>query len=223
MNVRARVSALAVAVLAAGMLASPASAADPATVFVAHGIPGVKVDVCVNGAEVKSDFRYGHWFKASLPAGSYQIKVRIAKPGICTGLAVISKTVTLTDGLNATAIARLVGTIPNLKVFVNDINVPDGNTATATVRHTAVAPKVDVFVNGGTPAITGLAHGDSVGPVPLAKGVYSFWAALQGHYQPVIGPIVKNLVGGRAYQIFAVGNQLRNYRFIVIGQDGIAP
>lgn len=224
MNVRARVTALATVVLAAGMLASPASAADPATVFVAHGIPGVKVDVCVNGAEVKSNFRYGTWFKASLPAGSYQIKVRLAKPGVCTGLTVISKTVALTDGLNATAIARLVGTTPNLKVFVNDISVPDADSATVTVRHTAVAPKVDVFVNGGTPAITGLAHGGSVGPVALSKGVYSFWAALEGGYRPVIGPAVRNLRGGHAYQIFAVGNKLSNYRFIVIGQTGaIAP
>ncbi|MCY7419480.1 MAG: DUF4397 domain-containing protein [Chloroflexi bacterium] len=128
----------------------------------------------------------------------------------------------LTDGLNATAISRLVGSTPNLKVFVNDIDVPNVNTATVTVtvRHTAVAPKVDVFVNGGTPAITGTAHGDSVGPVSLAKGVYSFRAALEGGYQPVIGPIVKRLGGGRAYQIFAVDNQFSNYRFIVIKQAG---
>ena len=49
--------------MAVGLFALPASAGGGATVFVAHGIPGVKVDVCVNGAEARSNFKYGRAFE----------------------------------------------------------------------------------------------------------------------------------------------------------------
>ena len=47
--------------------------------WVAHGIPGVEVDVCVSGDEVRSNFKYGNAFKlAGVPEGRYNIKVFVA-------------------------------------------------------------------------------------------------------------------------------------------------
>ena len=47
-------------------IATAAAGPSGGTIWVAHGIPGVKVDVCVDGAEARSNFKYGHAFAAVL-------------------------------------------------------------------------------------------------------------------------------------------------------------
>jgi len=211
--------------MAMGLFALPASAGGGATVFVAHGIPGVKVDVCVNGDEVRSNFKYGRSFSLEgVAAGTYKIKVKLAQPGDCKGAAVISEKVDLVDGLNATAVARMIKGAPGLQIFVNDIAIAGGANASVTVRHTAKAPTVDVWVNGGSaPAVAGLGKGKEAGPVELpGDQIYSYWVAGAGDATaaPVIGPDVATLAQDTAYQILAVGTNASNYRFIVIGQPG---
>ena len=192
------------------------------TIWVAHGIPGVKVDVCVNGAEARSNFKYGNAFALEgVAAGTYTVKVRLAAPGTCTGAVAISKKVDVVNGLNATAVARLVRGAPGLSVFVNDTGLSTLNKASVTVRHTAKAPTVDVWVNGGAgPLVAGLSKGEEAGPVEVNDAVYSYWVSAEGSYAPVIGPDVAMLESGVAYQILAVGTNASNWRFIVIGQDG---
>ncbi len=208
--------------LALTAFAGTASAASPATVNVAHGIPGVKVDVCVAGSAVKTDFKYGQQFRAQLPAGTYTIRVKAAAHAApCKGTLLIKQSVTLTDGLNATAVANYVAGKPALSIFVNDLTGTSDSKATITVRHTAKAPTVDVWLNGGTaPAVENLARYASAGPVAVDAGVYSWWVSADGGYAPVIGPRVAELKAGRAYQILAVGTNMANYRFIVINQAG---
>lgn len=208
-------------------LAMPVSAGTPATVFVAHGIPGAKVDVCVNGAEVRSNFRYGRQFKAELPAGNYRVKVYLADPRECRGVKVIDEQLALSDGLNATAVARIINGAPGLQVFVNDLDI-DGPGASLTVRHTAKAPTVDVYlagtvdlaIDGSEPTIADFPRGASAGPVPIKPNTYAWWVTLADQTAPVIGPAVAYLEAGVAYQVHAVGTKPSNYRFIVIGQPG---
>jgi hypothetical protein len=215
--------ALATTAVALATLAGTASAAAPATVFVVHGIPGVAVDVCVNSSIVaKANFRYGQGFKASLPAGTYTFRVRAHTTTPCHGKVLITKSLQLTAGLNATAVANVQGGKPRLSIFVNDLTGTDATHATITVHHTASAPKVDVWLNGGTaPAVPGLATGASAGPVALTTGVYSWWVSLPGKYAPVIGPRVAKLAAHTAYQIYAIGTSTLNYRFVFIGQTGV--
>jgi len=215
---------LATAALAVTAFAGSVSAvvAAPATVTVAHGIPGAVVDVCVNGKEVKASFHYGKQFTASLPAGTYTVKVWAHHTPACHGTLLITKKLTLTAGLNATAVARIVASKPALTVFVNDLTGTSATKATITVRHTASAGTVDVWLNGGAaPAVPGLKRGASAGPVALDAGVYSWWVSAPGAYTPVIGPRVAKLVAGHAYQILAVGTNAANFRFIVINQMGV--
>jgi hypothetical protein len=221
MKLRSISLAAATAALALSTLAGTASAAPSgATVWVAHGIPGAKVDVCVGTTEVKSNFRYGRTFQLTgVAAGDYVLKVYLADPRPCKGALVTSKNVTLTDGLNATVVARYIGAKPGLQVFVNDLSLADAAKASVTVRHAATAPTVDVWVNGGAaPTVENLARGQSAGPLEVPAAVYSWWVSADGDYQPVIGPSVAQLAGGTAYQILAVGTNVQNYRFIVIGQ-----
>ena len=203
-------------------IATAAAGPSGGTIWVAHGIPGVKVDVCVDGAEARSNFKYGNAFALEgVPAGTYTVKVRLAAPGTCTGAVAISKKVDVVNGLNATAVARLIGGAPGLSIFVNDIGLSNLNKASVTVRHTAKAPTVDVWVNGGAgPLVPGLARGQEAGPVEVNDAVYSYWVSAEGSYAPVIGPDVAMLESGVAYQILAVGTNASNWRFIVIGQDG---
>ena len=216
--------AAATATLAISAFAGTVAAATPAnaTVFVAHGIPGANVDVCVNGKPVKTGFKYGQQFKASLPAGQYTVKVWAHHAPACHGVLLITKKLTLTSGENATAVANYVAGHRSLSVFVNDLTGTSGSKATITVRHTATAGTVDVWLNGGAaPTVPGLARGASAGPVAVDAGVYSWWVSARGHYAPVIGPAVAKLAAGKAYQIYAVGTKAANFRFIVIAQKGM--
>lgn len=213
--------------MAVGLFALPASAGGAgATVFVAHGIPGVKVDVCVNGAEARSNFKYGRAFElgSGIPAGTYKVKVRLASDGECEGAVAISQKVELTDGLNATATAVVRQGEPQLDIRVNDTAIGGGMNASVTVRHLAKAPTVDVWVNGGSgPAVEGLERFEEAGPVELpGDEVYAYWVAAEGDSAPVIGPDVAELAQDTAYQIMAVGTNASNWRFIVIGQPGTA-
>ena len=211
--------------MAVGLFALPASAGGAgATVFVAHGIPGVKVDVCVNGAEARSEFKYGRAFElgSGIPAGTYKVKVRLASPGECKGAIAISEKLELSNGLNATATAVVRKGEPQLDIGVNDTDIAGGANASVTVRHLAKAPTVDVWVNGGAgPAVPGLERFQEAGPVELPGDLtYAYWASAEGDNAPVIGPDVAELAQDTAYQILAVGNDASNWRFIVIAQAG---
>lgn len=235
MRFRALAGALLTGALATGLLAAPAVAgpADPATVWIAHGIPGAIVDVCVGGTAVKRDFTYGQRFKASLPAATYPIRVRLAAAQDCKGAVVIKQDVTVTAGLNATAVAVIKGGTPQLAIYVNEVTVPIAAPGvTITLIHEAKAPTVDAWLAQTIrlissarsvagilpPTIAGLSRGDQAGPVAIPADVYTAWVSLPGQFAPVVGPFVHNLKPGRAYTVIVVGTNASNYRFIAFGQ-----
>ena len=196
---------------------------DTATVHVVHGIPGVKVDVCANGAEVRSNFKYGRYFSLEgLEPGTYNIKVFLANPNKeCRGTLVIQERAALAEGDNVSVVARLIKGVPSLSFFANDISLSGSDVGSGTVRHVAKAPKVDVWVNGDA-IVEGLGRGQEVGPIELPDGlVLGYWASAVGDYMPVIGPDVSMVEGGIAFQIFAVGTNASNYMFVTFGQPGV--
>jgi hypothetical protein len=223
---RALATAVLTGSLAIAALAAPAAAGENATVWVAHGIPGATVDVCLGSTAVKTDFKYGQRFKASLPAGSYTIGVRLAAHQDCKGKLVIKQTVAVTSGLNATAVAVVKNDKPQLAIYVNDVRAPETAAnpyTTVSVIHEAKAPAVSVWLAKTIrlvaatppPTIQDFTRGEQAGPVALNADVYTFWVSLAGKSAPVIGPAVKDLKAGRAYTIIAVGTNAHNYRFIV--------
>jgi Domain of unknown function (DUF4397) len=197
--------------------AGSAAAAGKATLNVLHGVPGAKVDVCVNGAEAKSNFTYKQRFAAQLPAGKYDIKVRAASPGTCKGAVILKASPTLKAGKNYTAVAGLNPKgAPKLFLFGNDVRKTDAGNARLTVRHTAAAPKVDVWVNG-SPFLHGVPNGASwTGQVP--RDDYTVRVAPAGTTTTVIGPRTFGLSAGMAYQVYATGNAKAGYIFQVIAQ-----
>ena len=195
-----------------------ANAAD-ASLNVVHGIPGVDVNVCVNGAEAISEFNPGEVVTGvALAGGAYDFKIVAAGAGCGAGAILEATGVVLEGGKDHTAIAHLMedGT-PALDVFRNNVKPLDKGVARLTVRHTAAAPAVDVWANGSV-LLTDVPHGASV-TMKVPTGVYATWVSLPGDYQPVIGPAVLKLAKGMAYQVYAWGSGSAGYDFAVVAVE----
>ncbi len=189
-------------------LASVTNAADaPATVTVVHGIPSVgNVDICAGGSTaLLSDVPFGGVATISVPAGTYDLTVKVANAAPCTGAtAITANGVVVPAGANVSAVANLTGGTPNLAIYANDVSEVAAGSGRVGVYHGANAPTVDILVNGG-PGITDLAQGQ-VGNADLPTAAYDFAVTPAG--DP--GTIVLNIPGvtvpaGKLLQVFAVG------------------
>jgi hypothetical protein len=223
--IRARLLGLsaALALLAVGLGAGPASAADTATVSVLHAVPGVTVDVYANGQKLVSNFAPGTLTDPmSVPAGSYDIAIFPAGSNPSnTQPAAEAKGVSVPAGANATLVANLdaQGT-PALNAFVNDVSAVPAGQARVTVRHVAAAPAVDVRANG-TPVITGLTNPTEKALV-VAAGTVNADVVLAGTSTVAIGPADLNLAEGTNTVIYAWGSQSAGYNLAVQKLTGMS-
>lgn len=197
------------------LAATPAAAAD-ASLNVVHGIPGVDVNVCVDGTEAISEFNPGEVVTGvALPAGSYDVAI-VAANDDCDDAAILEAGgVALEEGKNYTAIAHLTadGT-PTLGLFKNNAKPVTKGDARLTVRHTAAAPEVDVWANGSV-LLQDVPNGASA-TMKVPAGVYAAWVSLPNDFSPVIVPAVLKLVKGHAYQVYAWGDGASGYSFAVV-------
>ena len=194
-----------------GMLAVAAfpsiagAAATDGTVYVVHGIPGVPVDVYVNGNNQLPNFQPGKVAgPLTLPAGDYQIKIlKAGDPA--TGTAVIDTKVTLPAGANASLVAHLDASgKPVLTTFVNDTAAAPAGQGRLVVRHTAAAPAVDVLANGQA-AFTNLVNPKEA-QTNLPAGTISASVVATGTTTPaLIGPADVPVEAGMATVVYAVG------------------
>ena len=206
----------AVTALVAGVLALPSAAAGKASVNVVHGIPGVPVAICVDGAKVVDDFRFGEKLVgAQLAAGQHRVKV-VAAGNACSAAAVLRAGYSLEAGRNYTVVANLDASgDPNLLAFANNVRPTRPGYARLTVRHTAQAPAVNVWANG-TKVIGGTSFtwGDQR-TLGVPSDTYRTKVTLPGSRKAVIGPADLTLRAGRAYQAYAVGSP-DHYRLVVL-------
>ena len=189
-------------------LAAPAAADDhESAVSVLHGVPGLTVDVYVDGEELLPDFAPGTLTDPMmLPAGTYDIAVYAdgdtpdsAEPAIqAEGLEV-------PGGANLTLAAHLGedGT-PMLSAFANDVSETAAGDARLTVRHLAAAPAVDVRA-GGDPVISGLTNPDEE-VMDLPAGTVTADVVLAGTEDVVLGPADLDLGEGVNTIVYAWGS-----------------
>lgn len=213
--------AVAIATTMALVGAAPAGASGGAPKFalnVVHGIPGIVVDVCVNGAKAITDFEPGDVVAGvKLPEGTYHLKVTAA--GTPCGAAILSATADLAGGRNRnyTVIANLDahGT-PNLALFRNNTRKTGAGEARLVVRHTADAPAVNVWANG-SPLNRGRQFDwGSQRRFDVPAGGYEVFVSLARQSDPVIGPANLSLAAGTSYQVYAWGNGDAGYAFAVV-------
>lgn len=99
------------------LTAAAAQEAVGAEIVVVHGVPGLEVDVLVDGTTAITGFEFGDVVKTTLPAGDYTFAV--AATGTTT--PILTTDATLGAGLSATIAAYLdTNGTPLLKAFVNE-------------------------------------------------------------------------------------------------------
>ena len=205
-----RAAALAGAALTAGLvalpLAAPASAAaGSGTVTVIHGVPGLTVDVYVNGKATLTSFAPDTVTPPiALPAGTYTIDIRKAGAPPSAPPA-ITGTATLAAGANASLVAHLSASgQPELTAYPNTTSGLAAGKARVIVRHDAAAPAVDVRANG-QPVITNLTNPNQKS-LDVAAGTVSADVVLAGQTTSVIGPATLTLPAGTTTAVYAVGS-----------------
>lgn len=197
------------AVLAMSALgAAPALAAEgDATVSVLHAVPGLTVDVYVNGAETVPDFQPGTLTDPlTLAPGAYDIQVFADGDDPATATpAIEAMDVQVPASANVTLVAHLDASgAPTLGAFVNDTNPVAAGQARVTVRHLAAAPAVDVRANGS--AIVQALENPNEASLETAAGTVSADVTLAGTSDVVIGPADLTLAEGTNTIVTAWGS-----------------
>jgi hypothetical protein len=196
-----------VAIAAALTLAGPAQAAESdAQLSVLHGVPGLTVDVWVNGERTLDNFAPGTLAgPLALPAGAYDLAITAADAADASAPVIGPVKVTLAASGNYTAVANLDAEgKPTANFFTNDVSRLEPGKGKLTVRHTAAAPAVDVLA-GGAPVISGLANPDEE-TLTLDPGTLSAAVAAAGTTTPVIGPADVTVAEGTHTVVYAWGS-----------------
>ena len=191
--------------------AAPAQAGgwhdDDALLSVLHGVPGLTVDVWVNGNLTLDDFTPGSLAgPLELPAGAYDIAITAADATSADNAVIGPVGIDLDEGGNYTAVAHLSAAgAPTASLFENDTKgLRNDRKGKLTVRHVAAAPAVDVLANG-EPVIQGLTNPDEA-VLKLRAGTVSAGVAAAGTTTPVIGSADIAVEGGTNTIVYAWGS-----------------
>jgi hypothetical protein len=195
----------ATAVVWAG-LAAPAYAADGVKLSVLHGVPGLTVDVYVNGERTIDNFKPGTLAgPLDLAAGSYEVAITAADAKDDSDPAIGPVDLDLKGGGNYTAVAHLdEGGDPTATLFTNDTSKTDAGQGRLTVRHTAAAPAVDILA-GGDAVISDLSNPDEK-VLNLDAGTVEASVAAAGTTDSVIGPADVTVAEGKNTIVYAWGS-----------------
>jgi hypothetical protein len=197
----------AVAIAAALASAGPAQAAEgDAQLSVLHAVPGLTVDVWVNGERTLDDFTPGTLAgPLDLPPGNYALAITAADAADASAAVIGPVNVTLTAKSNYTAVANLdAAGKPTANLFTNDVSQIAAGKGKLTVRHTAAAPAVDVLA-AGSAAISNLANPNEQ-TLTLDPGTIPAAVAAAGTTQPVIGPAELIVADGTHTIVYAWGS-----------------
>ena len=196
------------------------AAAQPATVFVVHGIPGgngFPVDISVTGPgvdECVSSVTFTQILgPVALPAGAYSVAIFGGGSG-CTGAPALGPvSLSFAPGETAAVAAHLTAAgSPTAGKYAVDLSSAGPGAARVNVFHTAAAPEVDLVVTraygrGNSPEtkVTGIANGASLS-TPLRAGQWDVALLPAGGSVPAFGPVNVPVRPKTAYLVFAVGS-----------------
>jgi hypothetical protein len=213
----------AVAIAAAIALAGPAQAANgDAQLSVLHGVPGLTVDVWVNGDRTLDDFAPGSLAgPLALPPGAYELAITASDAADASAPVIGPVSVTLAAGGNYTAVANLdAAGKPTANLFTNDVSRIEAGKGKLTVRHTAAAPAVDVLA-GGAAVLSNLAN-PAEQTLSLDPGTISAAVAATGTTAPVIGPADVTVSEGTHTIVYAWGSLAdKNLQLAVQNLEGL--
>lgn len=202
---RAIISAAVVLTTAFTAVGGAAAQTGDASVTVVHGVPGLTVDVYVDGQLALESFEPTTVTDPiALAPGTHEVAIRAAGDPADAEPA-ISGEVSLEAGQDASLVAHLgADGSPTLTAFGNDVSSIPAGEARLTVRHTAAAPAVDVLA-GGQAIVSGLENPNEA-TTTVPAGSYSVAVAPAGTTDPVLGPADLTLEAGTAYRVYAIGS-----------------
>jgi hypothetical protein len=209
-----------VAALAAAFIAVPAgatSAQQSASIMLLHGIPGVTVDVVVDGAVVIPGFEPGDMQDLSSFAGQTleNLEVRVAGT---TDVAIgpVAEFDVPASG-NWTVVAHLDAEgQPTITPFENDTAAVAAGSGRLTVVHVAAAPAVDVVLGDARP-VENLVNGKAQSLVIPAGEIAGAQVAPTGG-DPIAPVPTVSVTSGENLTVYAVGS-LADNTFTFYTQD----
>lgn len=209
------------AAMAWTMLLAGTHAATAAQVYVVHGIPGqdvgapaaLPVDVCLAGGGLVGNLT-GVTFgqiagPLELPAGRYDLEVRLTGGAPCSGPLAVANTVYAALGENLTVVAHLSEQgSPALTKFVNDLRPLGADRARLVVRHGAALPAVRAAVrNPRSFELTDdVTSGTQTSALTRRAGEYRISALTGSLFHPAL-QLTASLDAGVAYFAYAVGSR----------------
>ena len=202
------IASVAAGTILAAFIAAPAFAAEEGTteLSVLHAIPGLTVDVYVNGELTLDDFAPGDLAgPLVLDPGTYSVAITAAGAADASAPVLGPIDLPLEDGMSYTAVAHLMadGT-PTATLFTNDISENADGEGRLTVRHVAAAPAVDIWLNGAV-LFPGLETPNEVmGDVPA--DTYEAAVSLAGTETVVLGPADVPITAGMNTIVYAWGS-----------------
>ena len=176
----AAATALAAAVLAPG---GASAQGGPEGTNLLHGIPGVPVDVYVDGTATFAGFQPGASEDLSSFAGSALNNVEIfaagADPAADTPLLTAASLSVPATGNNSVVVHNDESGTPKISTYVNNVGETGEGVGRITIRHAAAAGPVDLVLTNGDRPLVGLTNGGSqeFGP---AEGSYDVQLAEAG-------------------------------------------
>ncbi|MGA7759976.1 MAG: DUF4397 domain-containing protein [Ilumatobacteraceae bacterium] len=197
-----------VAAAAAALIAVPAgasSAQEPVSIMLLHGIPGVTVDVAVDGAVVIPGFEPGDMQDLSSFAGQTLTNLEVRVAGTeDVAIGPVAEFAVPASG-NWTVVAHLdaEGT-PTLTPFENDTAAVADGSGRLTVVHVAAAPAVDVVLGDARP-VENLSNGEAQSLELPAGEIAGAQIAPTGG-DPIAPVPTVSVVSGENLTVYAVGS-----------------
>lgn len=211
-------------------VAAPAGAADPnGTLAIVNGIPGTKVDVCLNGREIKSGLPYGQAILRGVVAtGNKNLKFFARDPRTCRGTVLAQTSFPLAAGGDITVVVTKKA--PKIVTFENTglgeippLGTPLRSAPFAIRSAAEIAADfsyhywndaVDVPISPSAIFLKGQQWLVGSGGGFVADNAVRIQATTLGSAVPVVSPIIQTLASHR-YEWILVGTKRANARFVV--------
>jgi len=202
MGARRLAAAVSAGLLLPALAALPAHAQDEVDVTVVHAIPGLTVDVAVDGEVVLDDFTFegdDNPAVLTLPAGAeFDVEI-LDETGTDTLLGPVTVVADVALSLVAHLDAEGEATVSEFEDVFPPLCTGEGGVV---LRHTAAAPEVDVAVEGTV--LGTFANGEELAAA-LPAGTYEAEVRLAGTDTVAIGPVDLEVLEGVATVVYAVG------------------
>jgi len=197
-----------VAAVAATLIAVPAGAAnaqESAEVMLLHGIPGVPVDVAVDGDVLLPDFQPGTMQDLSPFAGQSLANLEVRLAGTDTVAIGPVESFDVPASGNWTVVAHLDAEgNPTVTPFENDTSAVGDGEGRLTIRHAAAAPAVDVVLGDVRPVENASNGDEAVLTLPAGEIAGAQIAPTGG--DPIADVPTVNLAAGTNLAVYAVGS-----------------